>query len=167
MNTSNMSRFRQFVAVYLAAALALAGATGLSPLLHQLIEHGGHGAPHVHHGAGAAQQVRLKGKLARKHASFTLPKFSAKWLRQLAHCLAHTAEKSTDDPAAPTDTPGHQHHGLAQTLASGLVDAPAPAELSFYVAPGILRDLPRVPARVSARELDRQTAGRAPPTARG
>jgi hypothetical protein len=161
-----MRRLRQVLAVYLAVTFVLAGAAGLNPLLHQWLEHGGRDPAHVHHGAGAAQQVRVQGRLARGHAPFTLPKVSAQWLRQLAHRLAHAAEESRE-PAAPTDAPGHEHHSLAQTLASGLVEAPALVELSLSVAPGTLRDATRVPARASARELDRQTAGRAPPTALG
>jgi hypothetical protein len=164
-----MTWFRQLVAVYLAVTLAVAGATGLSPWLHQLIEHGGHGAPHVHRGASAAHAVRLKGTQARARHSFALPSFPAKWLRQLAHRLAHAAEE-TNPPTAPADspdTPGHQHHSLAQTLANGLVEAPAWAGFSLSVAPGIQRDCPRVPVRDSGSELDRQAAGRAPPAARG
>jgi hypothetical protein len=182
VNTSSMSRLRQFVAVYLAVVLAVAGATGLSPLLHQLIEHGGHGVPHLHHGnsralaverdnpeASGAQRgvvrVRLKGSATQGHQPFTLPKASLLWLHHLSHWLVdHTKESVPDDSS---DASGHQHHSLAQTLASGLIEAPASAELSLSVAPGILRDNPRVPDRVSAHELDRQTAGRAPPASRG
>jgi hypothetical protein len=161
-----MARFRQLLAVYLAVTLAVAGATGLSPWLHQLLEHGGHGAPHVHRGASAVQAVRLKGTQARAHHSFALPSFPARWLRQLAHRLAHAAETSQDSQT-PNDTPDHQHHSLAQTLANGSVEAPAWAGLSLSVAPGIQRDCPRVPVRDSGRELDRQAASRAPPTVRG
>ncbi|MEO5616678.1 MAG: hypothetical protein ABIS67_02825 [Candidatus Eisenbacteria bacterium] len=182
MNAFSMSRLRQLVAVYLAVTLAIAGAAGLSPLLHQLLEHSGQGAPHLHHGGvlarvdepsnkapavvpGEVLRVRLKSSAVQGHRPFSLPKLSLRLLHQLSHGpVDHSGEPV---PPASPDAPGHQHHSLAQTLASGLVEAPGSAGLAPFAAPEILRVTPQVPVRLSARELDRQSAGRAPPAARG
>ena len=43
-----MRRLSQIISAYVALCLAMAGLVGLSPALHQWIEHGGQGTPHLH-----------------------------------------------------------------------------------------------------------------------
>src|SRR5262245_43210238 len=48
LRATAMKRIHQFIACLLAVCVAGAGAVGLNPFLHRLVEHGGHGADHVH-----------------------------------------------------------------------------------------------------------------------
>ncbi|HEY1174359.1 MAG TPA: hypothetical protein VGH19_23540 [Verrucomicrobiae bacterium] len=127
---------RSWIAGYLILCLALAGAVGLSPFLHQLIEHGGHGEWHTHsHDVGSKHytfdsaaalaqvdslsQVEKKAKpvFTRNHRPFKLPTAPIVKLVGAMADLLGSPEKNSNPSAE-----GHEHHSLAQLLASGLLD---------------------------------------------
>ena len=112
--------------------LALAGAVGLSPYLHQLIEHGGHGALHTHPGnddlvfesstklssirTTALEQSHPKRTLNRNHRPFRLP------VNHLATMVKALGELINGPASETPHGPDHEHHSLSQLLASGLLD---------------------------------------------
>jgi hypothetical protein len=183
---SSMSLGRQFISCYLALCFAFAGAVGLSPVLHHLIEHGGKGTAHTHVGftppavsAGHhhhhAHSHRNSHQPAEPHAAnwfthshkpFEFPKIS---LSRLGQALKHLLERNPplNSGSSPTDDdPEHEHHSLPQLLASGLIDQhlDSPLVQVAELAPTFL-NVPchGVPA---VRDWDAQSASRAPPFAR-
>jgi len=131
-----MKVFRPWIAGYLVLCFAWAGVVGLSPWLHQLFEHGGQGAWHTHGGAKAlafdpgdapvmasigSQQGHAKEAprriFTRNHRPFKLP------TAQLAKLIEAAAEwLGNEELPANSKGEGHEHHSLAQLLASGLLD---------------------------------------------
>jgi hypothetical protein len=176
-------RAEQLVAWYLALCLALAGVVGLSPALHRLIEHGGHGPAHIHaagaqrelshhHGEGHSHEhfvpsssiavQKLKHQFTHRH-EFTLATLPVRALLQLAsELLASDAADSNSKEKAPS----HHHDSLSQLVASGLIDQHFECDLLNAVYCSILASVDAVDARLLVRDLDPQASPRAPPVER-
>jgi len=129
-----MRSLRPLIAGYLVLCLAFASAVGLSPFLHQLIEHGGHGEWHTHAGtektiglivgsvppewqtaAPLSGESKQRVVLTRNHRPFKLP------VAQFAR-LVNSVANGLGGAEQPLNPDGHEHHSLAQLLASGLLD---------------------------------------------
>lgn len=187
---SGMKRLRHIVSWYVALCVAFAGVVGISPLLHQVVEHGGRGPAHVHARIARSHTPPVHphhhGPSERSHDSFVFPfpesspspgsvfvhghpsfRFPTESLARLWHALGHFISGDPEDPyGTPFDPshPDHSHHSLAQLMADGLVE-------------GVI-DLPRLPGLSSPTSKvcspfqallpnppwDAQTAGRGPPT---
>ena len=185
-----MKRFHQLISCYLALGFVFAGAVGLSPVLHQLIEHGGRGPVHTHSGREAtanvlavwhndgdgrfhqhllrppsAEQVRPK-KPFTEADKFELPDIPlSRALLALTRIFesgaAHPLESSPSDSA-----PGHQHHSLPQMLLTGLLDQCSDVPLAEFVfAPAIFL-APPADVLLLASDWDAQTLSRGPPASR-
>jgi len=173
-----MRSLRPFIAGYLILCLALAGMVGLSPVLHQLIEHGGRGPLHTHYGVkeitvtdlpvgdivclNEHERAALHGeepvRALRTHQTFKLPTAQvARLLHALADWFGGT-ESSPDKNGSQ-----HEHHSLAQLLASGLVDQPLDAPLILHFSAPFTFRFFRTDALILDAGWDAQTAGRAPP----
>lgn len=182
---TTMKRMQQLISCYVVLCLALAGAVGISPLLHQRIEHGGHGPAHIHargmaavpvavhshdHGNGAGhvhpadhatEPSRPAGTFVHRHRPQTLAAFQlSRFWRALGQLFPSKAQSPSQ--SSPED-PGHTHDSLAQLLAGGLVehacDAP-PLECDPVSFPNRF-----LPAKVLLLNCawDAQTASRGPP----
>lgn len=178
---------RRLIACYLALCFAFAGAVGVSPILHRLIEHGGQGPDHTHnhfvargtdfesahqHGDAPLHRhtpakvvPRPAAALSHSFKPFELPKIPLNGIwRALNHFLA-VASASESSPSK--DKPRHEHHSLFQLIVSGLVEQPLDVPiLSFVPFEFISRDFV-AEAFLAAHDWDAQTASRAPPLAKG
>lgn len=133
--------------------LALAGAVGIIPELHRLLEHGGQGPAHTHRadwaeGASHPHPHRHPARATENNGSgpesdalvssvsrpsvrllshpheFTLPSLP---LREIWNAFVHALSTSeADGPASSPERglPGHHHQGLVQMLVGGLLDQP-------------------------------------------
>jgi len=182
---------QQLVAGYVALCLALAGTVGISPVLHQWIEHAGQGHPHlhiggqshsttaVHHHDQGEEHAHEHGQ-AHEHYSFSgQPAQSGLFVHnvrgietsQIASRLwrwiadAFDPATTANDPPPDSDEPGHEHHSLAQLLASGLVELNL--DLPFLDAAFLPVTFGSVPidALLLPVGWDAQTASRGPPAA--
>lgn len=180
-----MKRLQQLLWCYLALCLAGGSAVSLSPVLHRWVEHGGQAAAHSHfqgttrpgadaqmhdHGDGgrhshASMSPRPTGLFQHRHEPFGLGGISlASLWSKLGQCLeAATAANSTSGE----DLPGHEHHGLFELLASGLLDQALDVPL-LPLAPSafITHEFPANTPFVVC-EWHASTASRGPPSARG
>ncbi len=179
-----MKRIQQITSCYLVLCLAFAGAIGISPVLHQLIEHGGNGSAHSHRGDASnssstahthdhgrihphthsERATRPKELFAHSYKTFKLPTIP---VRKLWHAFGHLLNFPTSSESSPTNGgPGHEHQSLFQLMASGLVDQPLDLPpLSFVPFEFIFYNLSQ-PTLVVARDWDAQTATRGPPSSR-
>ena len=183
-----MKRLHQLISCCLALGFALAGAIGINPVLHQLIEHGGHGPAHTHsammasanalsvwHDDGdgrlhqhllrppAPTQTRLQRPFAHSH-EFELPAIP---VGRLLHAFSQLLETGSSNPAGsvPSDNPaGHQHHSLPQMLLTGLLDQHLEVQPSAFRFAPVVFLAPVAEVLPLARDWDAQTQGRAPPT---
>jgi hypothetical protein len=182
-----MRHLRQLIAVYLALCFAFAGAVGISPVLHRLIEHGGHGRAHTHprvlplaaasphshpHHAGrdhynddghshthvAKSEHGHHGHKAHSHESFAL----ANTWHALGHWLADLAAEWPDSSGSE-DVPQHRHDSLPQLLISGLVEQHIDVPPVQPNAAMCVVFLWRVETIFLVRGFDPQTASRPPP----
>ncbi len=181
-----MKLYRQLTCLYLACCLGLAGAAGISPSFHRLIEHGGRGAPHTHFGVSSSA---VESSPSTDPGSGAFPWHSSSFLLSEVHQFNRLVvpEDGLDqrssprslrpkqdlhnfleaDPAGkptPSDqAPRHHHDSLPQRIASGLLDLHLDYPLLCHPR-GLLarRSSPSdVPAVV--RDWDIQTAPRGPP----
>jgi hypothetical protein len=178
MTSQPMKRIQPLISLYLALCLAGGGAVALSPTLHRLIEHGGHGDAHTHAAIlardGRPGEVhqhedghwhshpaeRPRRVLLFEH-TFDPPTIS---LTGIWHRFARFLEAATAEDSAPANEgPGHQHHSLFQLLAAGFVDQPLDAPCLLSLPPAhVVCEVP--PAnQFTAFEWDAQTASRGPP----
>ena len=169
-----------WIACYLALCFAFAGAVGVSPGLHRLVEHVGQGPAHTHfgfrsqaasavplhqHGDGrwhtdAEVNPRPAGLFQHSSGSFQLPDVSRLW-----HGLSRLFEQAASSESSPSKgVPAHEHHSLFQLMASGLVDQPLLAEIlpSIPLASVSLSFVANAP--FVARDWDAQTSSRGPPS---
>jgi len=185
-----MRHHQQLISCYLALCLALAGAVGVSPVLHHLIEHGGKGPAHTHtrgpvNGASTAHShdhshhnfqtgqshshelerssdsSRSKALSVQPHQPFTFSRIPFDELWQsFCQFFIKAAEES---PGTADDQPGHEHQSLAQLLAAGLIDLSAslPPITGFSASLGFF--LPSTQDPLLPGSWDVQTASRGPP----
>ncbi len=180
-----MKRIQQLTSCYLVLCLAFAGAIGISPCLHQLIEHGGNGPAHAHrgdasnfsitahtHDHGIVHPKILHSErathptdlFAHSYKPFELPTIP---LHQLWHAFSHLLDVPTpSESSTSNDGPGHGHHSLFQLIASGLVDQPLDLPLPSFVPYEFAFPNLSQPTFVAARDWDAQTATRGPPSSR-
>lgn len=143
------SGFRQFIAAYLAVCLVLAGAVGLSPALHTLVEHGGKGTPHVHGRFDCAHAQPASHRHAdgevHSHVPSEIPTGSGS--NRGARIFVHSSgafpgadvlvarlwqrvqdwlAQQNSSPASPDAGGEHHHDSLASSLAGGLIDQADP-----------------------------------------
>lgn len=150
-NLAAVKRFvRQFLSVWLALSCALAGMVGLSPLLHQWVEHGGQGPAHIHRGSGVASAHAHKPGHAHSHD----------------HSPGHSHAGHHHHHGGDHDEPGpdHEHGSLAQLLASGLVDL---NDGLVFDAAGVSQVVARIQfpdSLLHVNGIDLRTAGRGPPS---
>lgn len=184
------SGLRQFIAAYLAACLVLAGAVGLSPALHTLVEHGGKGALHVHgrfdfaH-AHAASHRHAGGE---EHAHLLPEASPGSGSKRAARILVHSSDafpgadvlvarlwqRIQDWLAHPESTPAsrdaggeHHHDSLISSLTGGLVDQADPVVACHSSSGQVsLRSIPSSD-RVCTFAADVQFAPRGPPVIQG
>lgn len=177
-----MRCFPQITAAYLGLCLALAGATGLSPVLHRLLEHGNHGPAHTHsalakfaaspdhdppHPAGHIHLHRHQ--TGHSSEPFATAREVAFPLHSLARLWRAWSDRLAGDDGesspSPTQAPGHTHDSLPQMLLSGLIEQPIDVPLLPQVR--VLCDFQPRPAHsfCLVRDLDPQTASRPPPLA--
>jgi hypothetical protein len=187
-----MQLWRQIASGYLVLCLAFAGLVGISPDLHRLVEHGGDGPTHAHQGVATAthrppvhsrdhshphphEPDRAENKelearkgpsgfFVSKHRSFSLP-FARLW-HGFVHFLEHSASvpDGSQDTDSSDNTPGHDHHSLAQLLAAGLLEQNVDAPVLAFDFVLYWSSLPTPEAVILGRRFDAQTAGRAPPS---
>lgn len=177
-------RFRQLLSCYLALCVSLAGAIGISPVLHRLVEHGGQGPLHVHYSAPITAEALAQPQdqasmhpvrahfaaQARSHESFAhasggldCPRIR---LSRALHALTHFLDggaSSSSERAAPGAPAGHRHGSLAQLMASGLVNQFAAISLLPPIPAPVL---PNRSASISVwpeTPWDAQSASRGPP----
>lgn len=185
-------RSQQLISCLLALGLTLAGWVAISPELHLAIEHGGQGPAHIH-AAGSSLRAfptsahphhhphdhrdappRVPERFARAgqdaprfvstHRPFELPTFSVRELLRFLEWLDDRSQNPEDPGSKPTPSgPGHEHHSLPQTLASGCLELSlglsfARVETIVWSDVGPTSTQPYFP-----RIFDSQTAGRAPP----
>lgn len=179
-----MKRMQQLVSCYLALCLVGGGAVGINPVLHRLIEHGGHGPAHTHISvaprAASTEPLHQHGNgQLHSHAparpypaglfehSYTPPGFPKISLSRLWRGITQLFEAAASPDSAPSkDSPGHEHHSLFQLLASGLVDQPIDVPILASVpASFVSYEFPATTPFV-ARDWDAQTASRGPPSSR-
>jgi hypothetical protein len=141
-------RLNQLLSCYLAGCLLIAGAVGLNPLLHQQIEHGGNGPIHVH------SRALSGGDLSHSVAHPSGP----------THHRHHgESDASTSPESSPENIPDHEHDSLPQLLVSGLI-LPI-LEIHWIRQPPVGPEMghPSADPLWLERQLDLQTASRAPP----
>jgi hypothetical protein len=157
-----MSNLRKLISCCLALSLAFAGAVAFSPVLHRLIDHGGHGRPHSHYRATrihAPGHREARSTFRHTFNPFGLPQIDLSRLwHKLEHWLAgHAAESPAQDES------GHEHHSLSQLLAGGLVEQTIDAplfEVIFFVS---IRGVALAENPLLDSNWDAQTATRGPP----
>jgi hypothetical protein len=179
-------RWRQIISCYLALCVALAGAVGLSPVLHVMVEHGGHGHAHSHAGFQRSGKVTLEHAHNHPH-SHPHSNFHSGSRDQLSRLIAEkyppqklfglelkdvyravggwVAQAFEHLPQAPADNESgsHTHHSLAQMLLNGTVEGVADVP-PLVCAPILFRFSDQISsARFSASHFDAQSASRAPP----
>jgi hypothetical protein len=182
-----MRRLHQLIACYLTLCLALAGAIGINPLLHQLIEHGGTGPVHTHAGGfdqleGASTHVHPHNLLHRHNDEplftpvhgnkrlfaheheFALPRIP---LKQIFHFLADLIKRGTESPDSSESTPSHHHSSLPQLIVSGLIDQHLELTLVQPIAYFLTTYSSRDTNFLLVKAWDAQMASRAPPFAQG
>jgi hypothetical protein len=158
--------------------LVLAGAIGVSPWLHWLVEHDGHGTAHSHvgqvefEGATVAAEARWRahsqggGHVHHHHhhfeaeGHFRLPSDDSR----LSGGLAQGSNEKDDAGSEPEHSdPAHHHDSLPQWLISGLLEqcGYAPALPPFSAASAYLS--PATFAILPDAAWDLQTASRGPP----
>lgn len=147
---------------YLVLCLVLAGAVGLSPLLHVWLEHGGVGAAHVHWSGVAAHSEPpyphpdYRKLLVNHGDAFDLPD-----LRTLGRLLALFVPGNEHDHSKQRSQ--HEHQSLAQLMLSGLVEQPLPdSHFEIYLGSCVAERL-SFHTFCAANPFDLQSAGRAPP----
>lgn len=177
-----MRRLPQLTSWLLVLCLLLAGAVGLSPVLHSWVEHGGQGRAHSHQGGVALaatgghthadgsrhDQSRLlrpdfpRGVFVWCDTSVAAEKLNLSHIWQsLGHFFAPRPDDSSDSPEK--NHPGHGHHSLAQSLAGGLIEFAADLPvLSGVEARFIFSSFPPK-SPFLAEAWNAQTAGRGPP----
>lgn len=168
---------RQFTATSLVLCLLTAGAIGVSPVLHRLIEHGGQGGIHAHlagkhasashrntrhpHAHGRFEQTRspelVEAKQERNSAAIHLIRLAHDWIHQPAGHSSVPADSSSDEP-------NHEHHTLPQTLLNGLVEQHL--DIPLLHKPVAMSDFIACSPETFflSRDLDAQSASRAPPS---
>jgi hypothetical protein len=179
---------QQFVASYLVLCLALAGAVGISPVLHQLVEHGGHGDAHVH--VGTASHPQQPGFVHRhehglEHSHDAAPGqhqvqdsgrpglfvHSVRGIEtselvrrawQFVESIFDSAVEQ-DDPSPDSDKTDHEHHSLAQLLASGLAESSVDLPLLEAEFGPVIFGLASPDMLVLSVGWNAQTASRGPP----
>ncbi len=166
---------QKFLGCSLALAVLLAGAIGISPVLHVLIEHGGASTAHTHFGAkvsyshthsrlpAAAAAVKpLKPLRLQTAPPLTLFGLQPQSLFRSAARLASGLLHSIPAPPDGTDS-SHTHHSLAQMLLSGAVEFSLDVPAVSPVCPS--EQFAATPSTTVVRsfEWQAQTASRAPP----
>lgn len=182
-----MTGIRQLVSLYLALCLVLAGAVGLSPSLHRLIEHGGKGGAHVHgrqelhsstaphhhneapaHSHPPALTTSVGAGHLLVHAESAFPSTDV-LLARLWHGLQHLfdAERYFHDHESNGEDADHHHDSLAGLLAGGLIDHVDPSADSLVSAP--LTDVQVLPliSRLPFFDWNAQATTRGPPSCQG
>jgi hypothetical protein len=162
-----MSVWKQALSIYLALCVALAGAIGLSPTLHRLIEHGGLGPTHSHvfpssGMSGSAEKASFADLMVHHRRAFTFPRLP---VGEFWHTLAHLLETTSEQGAAEKKGNGHEHHSLAQMMASGLAEQSLDAIFLSWLQPTIVFQSFPPEALLLTRNFDLHSAGRAPPSA--
>lgn len=182
---------RQFIAAYIAACLLLAGVAGLSPELHNLIEHGGKGSPHVHGWIDSPQPTAASHRHADGEEHFHAPTDAAPASgdgtssRLFVHSsdafpgadvlvarfwqrLQDWLSQQESTPAAPDAGNEHHHDSLASSLTGGLVDQSDPV-VSFEILVLVTVSLRFSPSadRVHPFDLEPRFAPRGPPAQQG
>lgn len=171
-----MRFFRPWIIGYLVLCFAFAGAVGLSPFLHQLIEHGGHGAWHTHRGEGkhlgfahesvpvelqteatSHNEVRQRPVFTRNHRPFKLP--TAQFAR-----LTGVMADLLGVPEHPIGEGEHEHHSLAQLLANGLLDQHIEIPIAPHFVPSGSYLLLSADELLLASIWNAQTPDRGPPS---
>src|SRR4051812_23506401 len=161
-----MTFCKQLVSFYLALSVALAGAVGLSPALHRLIEHGGLGPAHshafpAHERFQPAAQSSFADLLVHHQRAFALPAipFGKIW-----HNLAHFLTDASQPEPPSKNSRGHEHHSLAQMMASGFAEQALDA-VFFECRRFPIGFQPFPPEIVPAHtRFELQGAGRGPPS---
>lgn len=181
---------RQFIAAYLAACLMLAGAVGLSPALHTLVEHGGRGNAHVHgrfdfDPAHSSSHRHADGE-EHSHAPTEIPTGSGDG--RSARIFVHSPDafpgadvlvvrlwqrvqdwlaQQESPPASPDAGGEHHHDSLASSLAGGLIDQADPVVCCDSEPNSVtLRDSPSSD-RVHAFDRENRFSPRGPPVTPG
>jgi len=181
------SGIRQLVSLYLALCLVLAGAVGLSPSLHRLIEHGGKGGAHVHgrqefqssatahhhdanygHSHPPALSTSIRSGHLLVHAENAFPSTDV-LLARLWHSLQRLfdAEEFSHDHKSNHKDTSHHHDSLASLLAGGLINH---VDLSADPLPSAPLTDVRVPSlvsRLSSFDWNAQATTRGPPSCQG
>lgn len=181
---------RQSIAAYLAACLVLAGAIGLSPALHTLVEHGGTGAPHIHgrldFAHAQAMPHRHGGDEEHTHVPSEIPLASSS--DRAVKIFAHSADafpgadvlvarlwerlqewlaqRDSSEPQSEQNG-GHHHDSLASLLAAGLIELSESLVPCLAEPPAATLRFSPSSDRVPAFDWQAQSAPRGPPTLPG
>ena len=176
-----MKRGQQLLSFYLALCVAFAGAVGISPVLHVMVEHGGHGHTHSHAGLKNGNAIAehahphphpVPESQPAKSARIALPDHSPKLfgfhLSDVYRAVGGWIAGAVDPlPVTPVDENGssHTHHSLAQMLLSGTVEGVADVP-PLVCAPSVFTLSPESSRSSFVASLfDAQTASRGPPFA--
>lgn len=173
VNFDGVTKYLQrWLGGYLACCLALAGTVGLSPLLHQLIEHGGRGPLHTHGKARLSVAASHWQVHDQAHAPFTMAGLgrAGEFRGPLAESAVLVAKPGVNSEPAPASNPpasgdaaDHEHHGLSQLLLNGLVEfSPDGLTVGVLFPPRLLEAFSPSPLML-AGGFDPQTASRGPP----
>ena len=182
-----MNGIRQLVSLYLVLCLVLAGAVGLSPSLHRLIEHGGRGGEHVHghlnlhssaathhhdaaseHSYPPAPTTSVSASHLLVHAEETFPSTDV-LLARLWHNLQRlfSAEESAGSHESKSEDTDHHHDSLAGLLAGGLIDHVDLSVDSIPAAPQTDVGVPTLVSRFPSFDWNAQATTRGPPSCQG
>lgn len=174
-----MSRILQpILGCYLVLCLALAGAVGTSPLLHQWLEHGGQGQAHVHHGGPSgghyhhdesqphthphphptpAPQNSLKDRLVHHGGAFGLPNLQG--LCRMVGLFLPLRSVPDSEPGS-----GHEHHSLPQLMAAGLAEHVEPPSLTAFFFLGHYQRVMNEDSSSKTSPWNAQACPRGPPS---
>ena len=184
---------KNFVTAYLLLCLAFAGAVGLSPLLHQWVEHAGEGSPHVHgprghfhHPSASAssretqrehddhshphrhsQGVVVRTERLFVHSEGSFPEVDVLVVRAWQSLWALLANGDSSESNERSSEGEHHHESLAASLTSGLIDSAEP--LVEFVPPQTQSSARAsvLFSRVVAFDWNSVTAPRGPPLLHG
>ena len=176
-----MKRWQQLLSFYLVLCVAFAGAVGISPVLHVMLEHGGEGHAHSH--AGFQNGGNIAGEHAHPHPHIEAPSSSDDALvrllaekcppsklfgvtledvyRAIGDWIAQAFEHLPGTPDG--EGTGHTHHSLSQMLLGGTVEGVLDVPPLVFAPTAIAFSPSSSSASFVASEFEAQTASRAPP----
>lgn len=184
---------KHFVAAYLMLCLAFAGAVGLSPVLHQWVEHAGEGRPHVHgpaghfhhgsspagahvahdvHGDHSHSHPHPPGRTVRTerlfvHSEGAFPTVDVLVVRAWQSLREIFAEGDSSESNEGSGEGEHHHESLAALLTSGVVDCADPVVEFLPPHTGSFVAVPFPNSRLLAFDWSPVAAPRAPPRLHG